>query len=140
MNQPKVRRNEEGFTLLEVLVAMTVFSIGVLALAQVQFAASSNNMQSRLTSTAASLASDRLEEVVYGASFDAIRTTNFPSENYGVVDGSNPRYTHFQRTVAIQDSLDLAGRVSLKTVRVRVTWHALHGDRHVELMSRVARF
>lgn len=78
MNQPNLRRNEEGFTLLEVLIAMTIFSIGVLALAQVQFAAYSNNMQSRLTSTASSLASDRLEEIVYGASFDGIRTTSSP--------------------------------------------------------------
>jgi|WetSurMetagenome_2_1015567.scaffolds.fasta_scaffold822460_1 type IV pilus assembly protein PilV len=140
MQQQQTRRQEEGFTLLEVLIAMTIFSIGVLALAQVQFAASSNNMQSRLTSTASSLASDRLEEIVYGPSFDGIRTTTYPSEAYGAVDSNNPRYKQFQRTVAIQDSLDVAGRVSLKTVRVRVTWHALHGDRHVELMSRVARF
>jgi type IV pilus modification protein PilV len=140
MRHVKALQREEGFTLLEVLVAMTIFSIGVLALAQVQFAASANNMQSRMTSTASSLASDRLEEIVYGPSFDAIRAQNFPNEAYGAVDGGNSRYAHFARTVAIQDSLDIAGRVSLKTVRVRVTWHALHGDRHVELMSRVAKF
>jgi len=140
MDQSQVTRRDAGFTLLEVLVAMTIFSIGVLGLAQVQFAASANNVQSRLTSTAASLASDRLEEAIYGPSFDAITTGNFPTEEYGAVDAGNPRYATFRRTVAIQDSLDIAGRVSMKTVQVRVTWHALHGDRNVELMSRVARF
>jgi len=135
----RTHRSESGFTLLEVLVAMTIFSIGVLTLAQVQLAASSNNTQSRLTSTATSLAADRLEEIIYGPSFAGITSTNFPDEDYGAVDANNPRYTQFERQVAIQDSLDIAGRVALKTVRVRVAWQALQGERHVELMSRVAR-
>lgn len=133
-------KREAGFTLLETLVAMTLFAIGVLGLAQVQFAASRNSMASKATSTASFLASDRLEEMVYGPTFANITHANYPDEAYGHVQSADSRYLGFQRTVAVQDSLDVAGRIAMKTVTVQVTWKALHGDRHVELTSRVARF
>lgn len=140
MERPAVRTLEAGFTLLETLVAMTLFAIGVLGLAQVQFAATRSSTTAKLTSTASFLASDRLEEMVYGPSFDDITEGSYPDEQYGEVAGGDGRYRNFQRTVAVADSLDLVGRVALKRVTVRVTWRGLHGDRHVELVSRAARF
>jgi type IV pilus assembly protein PilV len=133
-------RREGGFTLIETLVAMTLFAVGVLALAQVQMAATRSSTSSKVTSTASFLASDRLEELVYGPTFDAITEDNYPAEDYGAVSGSDPRYARFTRSTTVQDSLDIAGRVAMKTVTVTVTWHALHGDRNVTLASRVARF
>jgi type IV pilus assembly protein PilV len=131
---------EGGFTLLETLVAMTLFAIGVLALAQVQFAASRSGTTSKLTSTASFLASDRIEELTHGATFAGIDEADYPPEDYGQVAGGDPRYVGFSRAVTVEDSLDVAGRIAMKTVSVTVTWKALNGDRHVTLASKVARF
>jgi prepilin-type N-terminal cleavage/methylation domain-containing protein len=133
-------RAEAGFTLIETLVAMTLFSIGVMALTQVQFAAARNSTTSKLTSTASFLASDRLEEMMYGTPFAQITAANFPEEDYGGVQNGDERYRAFKRQVTVADSLDITGAVSMKTVTVRVAWRGLRGERNVELMSRVARF
>lgn len=133
-------RGEQGFTLLETLVAMTLFSIGVLALAQIQFAATRNSTSSKLTSTASFLASDRLEEMMYGTPFAQITEASFPEEDYGDVQNGDERYRVFKRQVDVEDTLDITGAVSMKTITVRVAWRGLQGERDVELMSRVARF
>lgn len=129
-----------GFTLIETLIAMTLFSIGVLALAQVQFAATRNATSSKRTSTASALASDRLEEIVFGPSFAAITEANYPEEDYGDVDHGDDRYKNFKRGVTVADSLNIAGTISMKTVTVTVNWQAANGERTVQLQSRVARF
>ena len=129
-----------GFTLIETLIAMTLFSIGVLTLAQVQFAATRSSTSSKRTSTASALASDRLEEIVFGPSFAAITDANFPDEDYGDVSHSDDRYKNFKRTVAVADSVNIAGTICMKSVTVTVAWEASNGERTVELQSRVARF
>jgi type IV pilus assembly protein PilV len=134
------RQSERGFTLIETLVAMALFSVGVLALAQVQFAATRNSTSSKLTSTASFLASDRLEEMMYGTPFAQITADNFPEEDYGDVQNGDERYRVFRREVAVADSLDITGAVAMKVLTVRVAWRGLQGERNVELMSRVARF
>ena len=131
---------QAGFTLIETIVAMSLFAIGILGLAQVQFAASRSNTTARLTSSASLLASDRLEQCVHAPAFDGITPDNFPDEEYGDVEDGDARYAGYRRTVDVVDTVDLTGRVSMKTITVRVTWHSLHGDRSVELASRVARF
>jgi len=133
-------RGESGFTLIETLVAMALFSIGILALTQVQFAAARNSTSSKLTSTASFLASDRLEAMMYGTAFAQITEANFPEEDYGDVQNGDNRYRAFRREVAVADSLDIAGAIAMKTITVRVAWRGLNGERDVELMSRVARF
>jgi prepilin-type N-terminal cleavage/methylation domain-containing protein len=136
----QTQARENGFTLVETMVAMTLFAIGVLALAQVQFAASRNTMKAKLTTQATSLASDRIEQCVYGPAFADITEDNFPDEDYGEVAGGDERYARFTRAVTVEDSLDFAGRITLKTVTVQVTWNDINGQRNVELSSRVARF
>lgn len=140
MQHTPQRSSQDGFTLIETMIAMTMFAIGIMALAQVQFAASRNTTKAKLTTIASGLASDRIEQVVYSPSFDQITTVNYPDEDYGEVEGGNPRYERFARTVAIRDSVDFVGRVALKTVTVQVTWADINGPRNVELSSRIARF
>ena len=122
------------------LIALSIFAIGVLALAQVQFAASRSNGSARRNSTAALLAQDRLEQCVHASRFDDITPASFGSESYGSVNHADPRYKNYQRTVTIADSLDITGRASLKTITVRVDWRSLQGQREVKLASRVARY
>ena len=58
---PSKKRCSEGFTLIEVLVAITIFSVGLLALAKLQTSASLGNANAGIVTSATMAASNRLE-------------------------------------------------------------------------------
>ncbi|MBW1893279.1 MAG: prepilin-type N-terminal cleavage/methylation domain-containing protein [Deltaproteobacteria bacterium] len=53
-----------GFTLIEVLMAMAVLTIGLLAIGSVQISAINGNSTGKMTSQAASFASDQMERLL----------------------------------------------------------------------------
>ena len=55
------KRNQGGFTILEVLIAVSVFSFALLALAQMQIMAIQTNATSQQRTTAITLAQDKME-------------------------------------------------------------------------------
>ena len=55
--------NHQGFTLIEVLIAMVIFSIGILAVASMQLRNTKNNTTGNITTRAAMLARAKMEEV-----------------------------------------------------------------------------
>ena len=55
------RHNQAGFSLIEVLIALTVFSIGILAVASMQTTATGGNAKARYISEATGWAVDRME-------------------------------------------------------------------------------
>jgi len=56
--------NESGFTLIEVLIAITIFSVGLLALAKLQMSASLGNMQAARVTSATMAAASRMESLL----------------------------------------------------------------------------
>jgi len=63
MNSMK-RSNQEGFTLLEVLISLAVFSIGVLAVVALQTSAIQGNSSANHMTEASILAQDKVEELM----------------------------------------------------------------------------
>ena len=63
MRQQRVRWGIQGFTLIEVLVAMTIFSIASLGTASVLTSTMRANMMAHHRSFATTLAQDRIEDV-----------------------------------------------------------------------------
>jgi len=58
------RVNNRGFTLLEVMITIAIFSIGILAIAGMQIASINGNASARMQTEATTLAVERLERLI----------------------------------------------------------------------------
>ena len=64
-NQNASRRSAEaGFTLIEVLIALAIFSIGVMAIASLQVTSTNGDLRARLATEAATVAHDQAEKLL----------------------------------------------------------------------------
>jgi prepilin-type N-terminal cleavage/methylation domain-containing protein len=59
-----VRANTQGFTLLEIVIALAIFSIGILAIASIQITSINGNSSARMQTEATTLAVERLERLI----------------------------------------------------------------------------
>ena len=135
---------EKGFTLIELMIAMIVLGIGILALIEMQVAAMSGNSSANQMTIATTLAQDQIERLKGLSFFDAALTdtnggnngalTNpTDDESFDLTDASNPinesggttglrRYRRFWN---IADNTPIQG---VKTVVVFVYWGTVDGD------------
>ena len=115
--------DDRGMTLLEILVAITVLCVGLLAVA-VMFPTSSSNIDyGGKMSKATALAQEKIEE---------FRNTSFDS-----IASGNDAPTGFTRTWSISDAGTTPFR--LRTVTVTVSWPSALGRPHnVVLQSFIA--
>ena len=115
--------DDRGMTLLEILVAVTVLCVGLLAVA-VMFPTSSSNIDyGGKMSKATALAQEKIEE---------FRNTSFDS-----IASGNDAPTGFTRTWSISDAGTTPFR--LRTVTVTVSWPSALGRPHnVVLQSFIA--
>jgi prepilin-type N-terminal cleavage/methylation domain-containing protein len=88
-------KNDQGFTLLEILIAMAIFSIGILSVAKMQMSATSGNASSRGWTEATTIGQQQLERLM-SLDYDnplLLDTngdgTNQDADNDGVDDGGN---------------------------------------------------
>jgi type IV pilus modification protein PilV len=107
-------QQSQGFTLVEVLVAMICLSVGMLGLYAVTLSTIRNLSFSDNIMIATTLAQDRMEQIKH-TTYAQVIAANFAQENYGTMAG----YEQFQRTVTIHDNTPEA---NMKTVMVRVAW------------------
>jgi prepilin-type N-terminal cleavage/methylation domain-containing protein len=76
-------RNAHGFSLLEVLVAMAVLTVGVMALAQLTTIATRANVSARTTTSAALLAQAKMEQLrslAWGLDADGVPVSDLTSD------------------------------------------------------------
>lgn len=114
--------NQTGFTLIEVLMAMAIFSIGILAVGSMQIAAMNGGASARRSTDAATIAQDQIEKIIAGNYVDLAAPAD------AVVNG---RYS-LNWTVAEED-LNTDGNNDAKNVTVTVTWPDKGGDRSYNL-------
>jgi len=60
-NEPKVKRRNRGYTIVEVLVGIVLLSVGILAVAQMQVMTMNSNKAANQKTTAITLAQDKAE-------------------------------------------------------------------------------
>lgn len=122
------RRRERGFTIVEILVAMTILSIGLLGIVGLQLIATNSSGYSRRATEAAILAEHKLEELrttpidEIASGEDVVDASGMPTE-----DGP------FTRTWTVTWNSDL-GNVS-----VRVAWSDSGGDHSIGFVTERLR-
>jgi type IV pilus modification protein PilV len=111
-----IHKNRSGFTVIEVLVALTIFSIGLLALATMQISAIRTNAFAYRVNVATVLAQDLLENYKR-LGYDGIPTTgNYADNNPLNEKGDHDPAGIYNRTWTVADN---GWR---KTITVTVAW------------------
>ncbi len=128
MTEIKPVLNENGFTLIETMLAIAIMAIGLLALASLQVTAIGGNAQSKKRTLALSLAEDKIE---------TYRHTAYASIPAGqeVETGLETLYT---RNTNVENDTPVTG---VKTVTVTVFWHNMNDKlKQVQLATIIANY
>ena len=125
----KIATSQNGFTLLEVLVAIVILTIGLLGTAGLTTGVIRGNHYSKNLTSATAAAQTQLESVKSSGYANAT-TTNFPSDT--VTMGGMT----FTRTTTVTNSSPAA---NMKTVSVTVSWtESNNTSRSVNLQTILA--
>jgi prepilin-type N-terminal cleavage/methylation domain-containing protein len=111
--------NERGMTLVEVLVAVTIITVGLTAIATGMQVATSGINTGQQETTAAFLAEQKIEDIKAFAlstaaaqGFANVTAANFPAEAYGTIAGG---YNGYRRTTTVNNP-----SATMKVVIVKV--------------------
>jgi len=106
------RCNEKGFSLVEVLIAISIFSVGILAVAQMIDTSIKYNSSARLMSEATGIAQYQMEKLM-NASYHDSDLDEFSSP-YGPNTIAN-----YSVSWTVQEGLPMS---EMKTINVTVAW------------------
>ena len=107
--------NQNGFTLLELLIALTILTIGLLGLAGLHIAAIQGNVSGFKISTATAVAQERIEELkALDAADPALSAGAHADDGNQVVQGIT-----YNRSYTIQDNTPVSGT---STMTLTITW------------------
>jgi type IV pilus assembly protein PilV len=124
-NKEEMPMGMQGFTLIEVLIVIAIFSIGILAVAAMQMTSVKGNASARRITEATALAENRIERLLE-LSYDHndLNPANNPHESI-----QGPYTINWNVT---ESDLDADGTNDSKTVSVTVNW-TYKGDRNVSI-------
>ncbi len=112
-----IHKNEKGFTLLDVLIATVVLSVGLLAIGIMQLSSISGDAQARELTEASTVAMDQLEELL--------------ARNYGSISTGTDQEIYddgkYTVTIDVSENTDTTTSVTglgvdVKLVLMTVTW------------------
>jgi prepilin-type N-terminal cleavage/methylation domain-containing protein len=113
------KNKDKGFTLIEILIAISIFAIGFLAVASLQISAGKNNRTATEMTTAVNLASDQMERLINLAPDDSDLDPD-PAANPHV---DNQGIYNIQWIVKNTD-LNFDGADDAKIINLTVSWTA----------------
>lgn len=127
--QCRMGKNTRGFTLIEILIAIAIFSIGLLAVAKMQLWNVKNTTTGNITTMATMLGRWQLEELKGVA--DVTTLANGEDPNNPVDADGNPGGIFFRRWTVSNPM----GGSSTRRVDVEVSWNRMGQDRSVVLTT-----
>lgn len=128
------KRDEHGMSLVELLVALVVLSVGILALARLFPSASRTQEQSKLNITAVYYVQERIEALSAMAWADtALSAGRHPGGTATENLGTSGRWHRYYQVTAMAAPLD-----DLKKVTVTVTWN-FQGNRTTSTTTYLRR-
>jgi type IV pilus modification protein PilV len=116
INQIKKKNNNQGFTLIEVLIAISIFAIGFLAVAAMQITANKSTRRAVEVTEATAIASDRMERLMALPYGDGLLVPGNHTDNQGKYD--------IQWGVVAFSDVNITGTtpVDAKTINLNVSW------------------
>lgn len=122
-NSPFYKRlaSQKGFSMIEVLVAVGIFSVAVLGLAVGAITITRANKTSEFHTAAANLAQDKLEQLkaLNATAFNAVKTACTAYTSTGCSEANPGNGGLFSRTWQVTADSPLAG---VNTIDVKVDW------------------
>lgn len=121
--QPNTKvNNDKGFTIIEVMIVIGIFAIGILAVASMQVSAFQGNRSATLRTIAITLASERMENLI--------------SQDYGAIVSGNQTVDNFDISWTVTNDSPLA---KTKTITATTTWNDRGESRNVNLSYILAK-
>jgi prepilin-type N-terminal cleavage/methylation domain-containing protein len=117
--QPSFLFTDRGYTLIEIMIAISIFAIGFLAIASLQITAGKNNRTGSETTEAATIATDRMERLMV-LDFDDPLLDPTANPHPPAPDNTQGKYS-IQWIVADTD-LNADGTNDSKVVNMSVSW------------------
>lgn len=128
MGKAGMIRSEDGIGLVEIIIAMLIFAIGISAAIQILPVSNASTTRSRNITIATNLAQEKIEEMS-GVPFshgDLAAGTH--------TDPDNPLKEHFTRSWNVVDDVPLTG---MKALDVTVSFNAKSADSTVTLTTYI---
>lgn len=119
-------KNEKGASVVEIMVALMIFGIGLVAAFRMLPQSSATTTHSRNRTTAVNLAQEKIEELMA----DGYESGDLAAGDHD--DANNPISNHFNRTWSITDDTPIT---DMKSISVSVTFPASGADSTVTLRT-----
>jgi type IV pilus assembly protein PilV len=123
--------NDRGFSMIEIMVALVLFAVGIVALMQIQPQATRVTGRSQQISKATAFAQEEIERL------SALEITHADLTAGAHDDPDNPLEGVFVRQWTVTDNKPMAG---MKKVDVEVTFPTTSTDSLVSITTYVTRF
>jgi Tfp pilus assembly protein PilV len=120
--------SEDGIGLVEIIIAMLIFSIGISVAIQTLPVSNVSTTRSRNITLATNLAQEKIEEL------KAVPFSHADLAAGGHTDPDNPLERHFTRSWNVTDDVPLTG---MKELDVTVSFNAMSADSSVTLTTYI---